>query len=171
MEGMGIGNAEQCIWSLSVHSTGRAAPSPLTSTLVGLCSTCDNVSDIGVGFLAEGCPALSKLDVSFCDRISDSAMAHIATGLSHLHQLSLSSCQITDAGVARIAKDLVTLETLNIGQCIKLTDKTASTIANQIKSLRSVDLYGCTKISAEGLKVLNKCENLKVVNLGLWHPF
>lgn len=156
---------------VSVTDTGLKSLSRVPTLQNLNLRSCDNVSDIGVGFLAEGCPGLSKLDVSFCDRISDSAMAHIATGLSHLHQLSLSSCQITDAGVARIAKDLASLETLNIGQCIKLTDKTASTIANQIKSLRSVDLYGCTKISAEGLKVLNKCENLKVVNLGLWHPF
>jgi len=133
--------------------------------------SCDNVSDIGVGFLAEGGSQLNKLDVSFCDRVSDSAMAHIATGLAQLSSLSMSSCQITDAGIGRIAKDLQSLETLNIGQCIKLTDKTVETIANQIKSLRSIDLYGCTKISTEGLKALNKCENLKVVNLGLWHPF
>jgi len=121
--------------------------------------------------LAEGGAELSKLDLSFCDRVSDSAMAHVATGLPNLRSLSLSSCQISDGGITRLSKDLQYLETLNIGQCVKLTDKSVETIAKQIKSLRSIDLYGCTKISSEGLKVLNKCENLKVVNLGLWHPF
>ena len=135
--------------------------------------SCDNISDIGVGFLAEGGPAsqLATLDVSFCDRVTDSALAHVSAGLPALTALSLSSCQITDLGIARVAKDLCSLHTLNIGQCVKLTDKSLDIIANQIHSLRSIDLYGCTKISAEGVKALNKCENLKVVNLGLWHPF
>jgi hypothetical protein len=38
-------------------------------------------------------------------------------------------------------------------------------------SLRSVDLYGCTKISAAGLKRLAGCRQLEVVNRGLWHQF
>jgi len=83
----------------------------------------------------------------------------------------MSSCQVTDQGIARLAPHMKALNTLNIGQCVKLTDRAVQTISEEIKSLRSIDLYGCTKISSEGLKVLNKCENLKVVNLGLWHPF
>lgn len=156
---------------VSVTDTGLKSLSRIPSLEELNLRSCDNVSDIGVGFLAEGGAELSKLDVSFCDRVSDSAMAHVASGLGNLRSLSLSSCQISDAGIARISKDLQYLETLNIGQCVKLTDKSVETIAKQIKSLRSIDLYGCTKISSEGLKVLNKCENLKVVNLGLWHPF
>ena len=40
MEGIGIGNAEY----LGIISTA-ARGAPLTLTLLGLCSTCDNVSD------------------------------------------------------------------------------------------------------------------------------
>lgn len=157
---------------VSVTDTGLKSLSRIPTLQELNLRSCDNVSDIGVGFLAEGgSSSLSHLDVSFCDRVSDSAMAHVATGLSNLRCLSLSSCQITDAGIAKVTKDLSRLHTLNIGQCTKLTDKSLEVIANQLKSLRSIDLYGCTKISSEGLKVLNKCENLKVVNLGLWHPF
>merc|ERR1711876_79338 len=156
---MGI-NLSFCV---SVTDTGLKSLSRVSSLGELNLRSCDNVSDIGVGFLAEGCSGLDKLDVSFCDRVSDSSMAHIATGLAHLRSLSLSSCQITDAGVTRIAKDLESLETLNMGQCTRLTDKTVETITQ----IKSVDLYGCTKISTEGLKVLNKCENLKVVNRGL----
>jgi len=158
---------------VSVTDTGLKSLSRIPSLRELNLRSCDNVSDIGVGFLSEGggTSGLSHLDVSFCDRVSDGAMAHIATGLSNLTTLSLSSCHISDSGIERLAKDLINLHTLNIGQCDKLTDKAVVVIANQIKSLRSIDLYGCTKISSEGLKVLSKCENLKVVNLGLWHPF
>lgn len=136
--------------------------------------SCDNVSDIGVGFLAEGGSSssqLSRLDVSFCDRVSDSSLVHVASGLPNLKSLSLSACHITDSGVKRIAKDLHHLETLNVGQCTKLTDESVETLAKDMKSLKSIDLYGCTSISSESLKTLNKSENLQVLNLGLWHPF
>jgi len=156
---------------VSVTDTGLKSLAKLASLRELNLRSCDNVSDIGVGFLAEGGAALQRLDVSFCDRVSDSSMAHVATGLPTLGALSMSSCHVTDQGIARLAPHMKALHTLNIGQCVKLTDKAAATIAEEIKSLRSIDLYGCTKISSEGLKVLNKCENLKVVNLGLWHPF
>jgi len=74
-------------------------------------------------------------------------------------------------GVKRIAKDLKELETLNVGQCTKLTDEAVEILAKEMKTLKSIDLYGCTSISSESLKTLNKSENLKVLNLGLWHPF
>jgi len=157
---------------VSVTDTGLKSLSRLPSLRELNLRSCDNVSDIGVGFLAESTSAsLTRLDVSFCDRVSDSAMAHLATGLPTLTSLSMSSCQVTDQGIARLAPHMKALNTLNIGQCVKLTDRAVQTISEEIKSLRSIDLYGCTKISSEGLKVLNKCENLKVVNLGLWHPF
>ena len=155
---------------VSVTDTGLKSLSSSESLEDLRLRSCDNISDIGLGFLADGCPGLAKLDVSFCDRVSDSSMAHIATGLAQLQSLSLSSCQITDAGIVRI-QDMSSLETLNIGQCSNLTDKTVHTITDKIKSLRSVDLYGCNAISSQALETLNQCENLQVVNLGLWHPF
>jgi len=157
---------------VSVTDTGLKSLSRLPCLRDLNLRSCDNVSDIGVGFLAEGpSTTLARLDVSFCDRVSDSAMAHIATGLATLASLSMSSCQITDSGIARLAPNMKSMQTLNIGQCVRLTDKSVQTIAQEIKSLRSIDLYGCTKISSEALTTLGKCENLKVVNLGLWHPF
>jgi len=73
--------------------------------------SCDNVSDIGMGFLANsGVPSpLVKLDVSFCDRVTDSSMAHLASGITNLSSLSMSACTITDGGLGRICKDLAGL--------------------------------------------------------------
>jgi len=157
---------------VSVTDTGLKSLSRMSSLRSLNLRSCDNVSDIGLGFLAEGGGGdLTTLDVSFCDRVSDSSLAHVASGLQRLKSLSMSACQITDAGVARIAKDLTHLETLNVGQCTKLTDQAVDTLAKQMKTLKSIDLYGCTSISSDSLKTLNKSENLQVLNLGLWHPF
>ncbi|EAA14603.5 AGAP010289-PA, partial [Anopheles gambiae str. PEST] len=108
---------------------------------------CDNISDIGMAYLTEGCNSISTLDVSFCDKVADQAMVHISQGLFQLRSLSLSACQITDEGLSRIAKSLHDLETLNIGQCSRITDRGLEIVAAELINLRAIDLYGCTRLT------------------------
>lgn len=129
--------------------------------------SCDNISDIGMAYLTEGGCSISSLDVSFCDKIGDQALTHISQGLFHLKSLSLSACQITDDGLAKIAKSLHDLETLNIGQCSRVTDKGLEVLAEELNNLRAIDLYGCTRLSPAGFNKINKLPRLSKVNLGL----
>ncbi|XP_033227477.1 F-box/LRR-repeat protein 14 [Belonocnema kinseyi] len=131
--------------------------------------SCDNISEIGMAYLAEGGSRISSLDVSFCDKIGDQALVHISQGLFNLKFLSLSACQVSDEGICKIAKSLQDLETLNIGQCSKLTDKGLHTIADSMKHLKCIDLYGCTRITTNGLERIMKLPQLSTLNLGLWH--
>ena len=157
---------------LSVTDTGLKSLSRVPSLRDLNLRSCDNVSDIGIGFLGGAAPSpLASLDVSFCDRVTDSSAAHLASGISNLTSLSMSACHITDAGMARICKDLVHLEVLNIGQCSRITDRSVQTIAETMKSLRSIDLYGCTKITSAGIQHLEKLKSLATINRGLWHQF
>ena len=131
--------------------------------------SCDNVSDIGIGYLAEGGSRICALDVSFCERIGDQALIHISQGLFHLKSLSLSACNISDEGVFKLVRTLHDLETLNIGQCSRITDKSLGMISDHCKNLKSIDLYGCTKITTVGLEAIMQVRNLHTLNLGLWH--
>lgn len=130
--------------------------------------SCDNISDIGIAYLAEGSSRITSLDVSFCDKIGDQALVHISQGLFNLKSLSLSACQISDEGICKIAKTLHDLETLNIGQCSRLTDRSLHTIAESMKHLKCIDLYGCTRITTGGLERIMKLPQLSTLNLGLW---
>ncbi|XP_035909320.1 F-box/LRR-repeat protein 14 [Anopheles stephensi] len=130
---------------------------------------CDNISDIGMAYLTEGCSSISTLDVSFCDKVADQAMVHISQGLFQLRSLSLSACQITDDGLSRIAKSLHDLETLNIGQCSRITDRGLEIVAAELVNLRAIDLYGCTRLTPNALQKINQLPRLSKVNLGLWH--
>lgn len=130
--------------------------------------SCDNISDIGMAYLTEGGSGISSLDVSFCDKISDQALSHISQGLFHLKSLSLNQCQITDEGIAKLAKSLHELETLNIGQCSRITDKGLQFIADDLINLKTIDLYGCTQLSPKGLDIIMKLPKLSKLNLGLW---
>lgn len=134
---------------------------------------CDGVSDAGVAHLAEGAagvaPArLRALDVSFCDKVGDEALAHATAGLAGLRSLSLSACRLTDEGLERVAR-LSQLETLNIGQCSRVTDRGLRALGDSLLNLRAIDLYGCTGITPQGLDHVVKLPKLSVLNLGLWH--
>ncbi|XP_014214322.1 F-box/LRR-repeat protein 14-like [Copidosoma floridanum] len=118
--------------------------------------SCDSISEIGMAYLAEGGSRVSSLDVSFCDKIGDPALQHISQGLFNLKCLGLSACPITDEGIARIARSQRALETLHIGQCSKLTDRSVSAIVDNMTELRCIDLYGCTRISKFGLEKIDK---------------
>ena len=73
---------------VSVTDKGLKSLSRLQSLQdLNLCS-CVNISDIGVGFLAEGSAiSLRTIDANFCDCVSDSVMAHAATGLASVTSL------------------------------------------------------------------------------------
>jgi len=131
--------------------------------------SCDNVSDAGMAYLAEGGSGITSLDVSFCDKIDDQALVHVAQGLLQLKQLSLSACHVSDEGLIRLAHSLTDLQTLNIGQCSRITDRSIQAVAEQLRNLRCIDLYGCTKITTSGLERIMKLPQLSVLNLGLWH--
>jgi len=128
---------------------------------------CDNITDVGMAYLADGGSHISHLDVSFCDKIGDQALAHISQGLFHLKYLSLSACNISDEGVSKIAKTLQELETLNVGQCTKITDNSMHIIADSFGNLRCIDLYGCVRITALGIERISKLRWLSTLNLGL----
>ena len=71
--------------------------------------SCDNVSDIGIGFLAEDHGKLKSLDISFCGNVSDASLRHMASaqGLNlNLKKLAMTTCAITDDGMVKLAKNL-----------------------------------------------------------------
>lgn len=118
--------------------------------------------------LFPGGSTISSLDVSFCDKIGDQALNHISQGLFHLKSLSLNHCQITDEGLARIAKSLHDLEVLYIGQCNRITDKGLQSLSEYLVNLNAIDLYGCTQISTIGIDTIMKLPELSRMNLELW---
>ena len=119
--------------------------------------TCDNVSDLGIGFLAEN-DKLQTLDISFCGNISDASLRHLASNVASnsLRTLSVTTCAISDDGVIRLAKNLVKLQELHMGQCVKLSDSSLEAVASNMKNLHLIDLYGCPKISEISIEKLRK---------------
>jgi F-box/leucine-rich repeat protein 14 len=124
--------------------------------------SCDNISDMGIVNLKENTSTLEHLDVSFCEKIT-SLNQHICRGLK---TLSLSACDIEDEALIGIRMEK--LETLNLGQCSKITDKGLESICEKCPKLKYIDLYGCSRITTKGLEAVMRMPKLKDVNLGLW---
>ena len=142
---------------VSVTDTGLKSLAKLPCLEILNLRSCDNVSDIGVGFLSEDSPAantLKCLDVSFCNNVSDASLRHMAAGLPSLTSLFLTTCAVTDQGIKKLAsgKAASSIQTLNLGQCVNLTDSGLDAVAEKMTSLNSLDLYGCPKITPEAVK-------------------
>jgi F-box/leucine-rich repeat protein 14 len=152
---------------VSITDTGLKSLSKITSLRELNLRSCDNISDIGIGFLAENGLGLRSLDVSFCANITDTAMKNIAAGIASLHSLSLTTCSISDDGLQKLSKALADLEVLNIGQCIAITDDGLLALAEHSNKLRSLDLYGCPKVTSSALALVRKLPKLERLNLEL----
>lgn len=123
---------------LSISDSGLKYLAKMPSLCELNLRSCDNISDVGMAYLAEGGSRITSLDVSFCDRIDDQAVVHVAQGLVHLKQLSLSACHVSDEGLIRVALSLLDLQTLNIGQCSRITDRSIQAVADHLRKLRCI---------------------------------
>jgi hypothetical protein len=75
---------------------------------------------------------------------------------------------LTDESLTRIARSLSALETLNIGQCNKVSDASMAEIVKNLKYLCQIDLYGCSKVTEQAIRQLKKMPNLVRINQQLW---
>ncbi|KAK7826294.1 hypothetical protein U0070_021308 [Myodes glareolus] len=71
------------------------------------------------------------------------------------HALAMGSLRLSgldvDDGINRMVRQMHGLRTLNIGQCVRITDKGLELIAEHLSQLTGIDLYGCTRITKRGL--------------------
>ena len=104
-----------------------------------------------------GCPALSRLNLSYCKHITDRSMAHLAVHASNrLQSLSLTRCtSITDAGFQAWAPyRFNTLTDLCLADCTYLSDNSIIALVNAAKNLTSLDLSFCCALSDTATEVV-----------------
>ena len=154
---------------VSVTDTGLKSLGRI-STLEDLnLRSCDNISDIGIGFLAEdvGGRNLKHLDTCFCPNVTDAAAKHVAAGMPGLKELSMANCAVSDEGILKIAKSNKKLQSLNIGQCKSVTDKSLRVLVKELKALKSIDLYGCSNASSGVIEQIRQMPKITDLNLQL----
>lgn len=88
---------------------------------------------------------LQTLCLKGCSQLSDVAAGAIASAFSSLSTLDLSFCDgpaLTDAGIAAIVANCVTLKSLDLSGCGQLSGSTVSAISQHCSSLEHLSLVG-----------------------------
>ena len=132
-------------------------------------SACDGLTDVGIAYLAAA-SRLTILDVAFCMHVTDRALLLLirsSANMPHLRHLYLSACAITDEGIEHITNVSGELRSLGIGQCLGITDSGLAMVADRLKFIEYIDVYGCTLVTSTGLDKLRQLPSLKMLNLSL----
>ena len=105
-------------------------------------SHCPLVTDFGLKFIGERCPALDTLRLECCDQISDQGITEVAKGCRDLVELNVSCCwRIMDPSVVALAANCHHLEVL---------DLTSTRVKNAV-----IQLFACRKLRDLRLRCLD----------------
>lgn len=140
------------------------------SSLRVLClSSCDSLTDAGVASILANLPRLNVLRAWNCHRITALPFA-VVNRFYHLKELCLSGCEeLGSDAFTKPAWALQCLETLGLAGCVLVDDCTLSALQH-MPGLRDVNLYGCSRITDEGLRLMcNGQHSLSELNLGGCH--
>lgn len=130
--------------------------------------SCDNITNTGLQNLRDLGTTLKSLDISFCDKVRNAGLNFISSSLTNLRSLSLSATEIGDSGLIQLVTVLTNLTVLNLGQCTKITDESLKVISEKCGRMEYMDLYGCTSISKQALRLIMDMPQIKKLNVGLW---
>ena len=138
-----------------------------------------NGTDIVDGFLqkiARKSKCLEFINITKCPRITNSAIEVVASYCANLRTLIISDdernsegghCDITGAGIERIAENCHKLTVLKMNDCPEVCDKSVASIINGCPELEEFEVSGCLSLQdATILSLVNKCVKIRRLNLG-----
>lgn len=153
----------------SVTDKGISRILESTPAMLGLVlgEYCFNASKINGDLLfpcTKYCKDLVELVLISCKTVNDEMLFNIAENLSSLQTLCLSSCfNVTRAGLESMINNLRRLRILRICKCSDFDDVILDKAADNLTALVTVELYGCNKVTYEGVKsFLRKKPNCNV---------
>ena len=144
--------------------------------LIALSSHCSNLQSLYIGGINNitnnGLVQLSRcsknLEVLYireCNNISDDGIIELTTNCNKLQSLYIAGSSLTDKGLIRVAKNLPRLQTLNISECVNVTDVGIIELGQNCKELESLFVGGCD-ISDQGvIELLKLCSSLLTLNI------
>ncbi|KAH8863989.1 F-box/LRR-repeat protein 16 [Schistosoma japonicum] len=105
-------------------------------------------------------PSIEHLTVFDCINVSDESMNAIGNLLPELKYLKFQAYHITDTALSYFsAKQRTNMHTMELIQCMDVTNQGIMTLAYTLNNLQILSLSGCSKLTDDGLDVI--CENLK----------
>eukprot|EP00850_Spirogloea_muscicola_P003680 SM000015S01180 [mRNA] locus=s15:239146:240404:+ [translate_table: standard] len=145
-------------------------------TALSLLGTCERLRVLRIGISAEVtdsgceslgcCSALEDVDLYRCAQVTDTGMAAIARGCPRLRQANLSYCaRLTDAAFRALA-GCRALQNLEVRGLQGLTSEGLAALAEGCTRITEMDVKRCTGLGDAGLvAVARLCPSLRQVNL------
>ena len=121
-----------------------------------------DVSDTFIDALTKAAPSLASVNLSGNPSLTDSALLMLAMRCPQLRSLSVSNCaNVSDEGLDFVIRALnVNLLRLEVSNCPKVSNATATKLADHCPRLQSVRTSG-SAITASGLcEVITACRDL-----------
>ncbi|CAM9651493.1 unnamed protein product [Lampetra fluviatilis] len=120
-------------------------------------SGCNDFTEAGLWSSLNG--RLQVLGLSDCINVADDALAAIARLLPDLCELSLQAYHVTDVGLAYLTArpGLPKLCCLRLHSCWEVTDRGVATLARGLPALTHLSLSGCSKLTDEGVEMVVAC--------------
>ena len=130
---------------------------------------CTRVTDCGLADLVSGCRWIHFLDINKCSNVGDSGISNVSEACSSsLKTLKLLDCfRVGDGSILSLARFCMNLETLIIGGCRDISDKSIKSLATSCgSSLKNLRMDWCLNISNSSLScVLVECRNLEALDI------
>ncbi|KAK9086052.1 hypothetical protein Sjap_026463 [Stephania japonica] len=115
--------------------------------------SCKLITDVGIGYIADGCRKLKLIDLSWCLGVGDLGVGLIAFKCKEIRSLDLSYMEITNKCLPSILQ-LQHLEDLTFENCLYIDDEGLATLDQGRKSIKTLNLTNCEYVSLQGLPFL-----------------
>ncbi|KAF7261899.1 hypothetical protein EG68_00724 [Paragonimus skrjabini miyazakii] len=104
--------------------------------------------------------SVNKLSIFDCINISDESLGAVAQLLPELRQFTLQAYHVSDSALSYFSpKQRETLRTVQLIQCMDITNQGVINLVFALPNLKELSLSGCTNVTDECLDAI--CENLK----------
>ncbi|KAK9093524.1 hypothetical protein Syun_028435 [Stephania yunnanensis] len=115
-------------------------------------TACRLITDVGIGYIADGCRKLKLIDLRFCFGVGDLGVGLIAVKCEEIRSLYLSYVNY--------------LEDLTFEGCLSIDDDDLETLERGRKSIKTLNLTNCEYVSLWGLPFLTSgAARLSYLNL------
>ena len=108
----------------------------------------------GCVILAQSCPLLQSLSLSFCDQVTKDTLDQFATFCPYLRDINLEGCAVTDKCLECL--ECLPLKRLNTSHCTQLTDYGLKFLSTRCHQLCSLNFDGIQWITHDAIAVLVK---------------
>ncbi|KAK9093517.1 hypothetical protein Syun_028428 [Stephania yunnanensis] len=116
-------------------------------------AACRLITDVGIGYIADGCRKLKLIDLRWCLGVGDLGVGLIAVKCEEICSLYLSYVNITSKCLPSIFQ-LKYLEDLTFEGCLSIDDDDLETLEQGRKSIKTLNLTNCENASLRGLPFL-----------------